>query len=411
MFSFKNLFRRGGTGTNYSDYFGKSDYGYKLNVDGFVPNSLLTAYKRNCSTLSTVINRHIKDISAIEFGIDNKGEGYITPVSEIDEYKNMKLPALVSKLAGDADLNGNIYLEQIGNEYRRINPRDVSWEGLSTIKITRPYGIESTYKYNTFNERFETTQGGVQGILYHKKLFDSISGTTGQGESPVLPIQDDILMTVFTNMHNATYMQKGMKTDMLISFDERIPDAKYDKFKKDFIEKNTGLDNVGIPVIMSGAGKSRIDNLQGSVRDMDFEKLLTKSDKAILKVYDIPLPVFMEGSQTFNNYAEAEKNYYKNSVLPLMKFVIDFINEILETQFVINSTTIPVLKQEMIENSDKMAKAGIYSVNECREISGYGEIDGGDQVFRPSSEIPIGDESVIEEPMPKQEDEEIETDE
>lgn len=368
---------------------------YNIDVSGEISASLELAYKRNCAIVSAIINKHTKDIAEIEFGPKIGDE--IIPVEESQDYAKYNLDRLAGKLAGDLDLDGNIYLEQIGaGVYRRIKPSQVSWISRREITVSRGYDKQSTYIYNIIKERFEANQNGITAVLYHANLLDTIDNETGRGESPLLAVQNEILMNIYANVHNSTYLKKGMKSDMLIMLETNLSDDNFQAFKKDFLGKHAGAENAGAPMILSGA-KGVVKDMQGQNKDMDFKGLLDRADSSIALIYDVPLPIIDKNTQTYNNYAEAEINYYKKSVLPLMRFVVKFLNEVLEAKFVINVSSIPALQKEMIENSKNMSSAGIYSVNESREIGGYGEIEGGDQIFRPSSDIPIGDDGGIEE--------------
>lgn len=387
---FNKLFNKSSGG---GSYFLNGSCGYSINYSGEIANSLELAYKRNCALLSAIINRHSKDISEIEFGeVVNEA---VIPVQSSPTLSGYCLDKMIGKHAGDVDLDGNVYIEKTGSAYRRIKPVNIDWVDLNNIIITRAYGRQTSYKKNPITGNFETNQGGITGILYHKNLLDTIDNETGRGESPVLPIQNEILMNIYANQHNSTYLRKGMKSDMLIMLDEDLSEEAFKSFKKEFLAKHAGADNAGTPLVLSGS-KGTVKDMQGKTKDMDFKNLLEKAEQNIAVIYDIPLPLIISSNQTFNNYQEAELNYYKKSALPLMKFLVKWYNEIFETEMVINKGSIDVLRKEMIANSSEMSKAGIYSVNEAREIAGYGEIDGGDQIFRPASDIPIGDDGGIE---------------
>jgi len=136
--------------------------------------------------------------------------------------------------------------------------------------------------------------------------------------------------------------------------------------------------------------------MQGKVKDMDFKNLKEDNKTSIAGIYEMPLPIINPGNQTYNNYAEAEVNYYKNSLLPPAEFVIEFLSIIFEVKFEINKSSIPALQKDSMKVTLDMSNAGVFSVNECRNKAGYGDIVGGEQIFRPSSEIPIGDDGDIE---------------
>lgn len=363
---------------------------YSIDYDGIISPTLELALKRNSPTLSAIVRKHRKDIKKVNFG-KYAGNGIIY-VSDDIKYKRFNLNDLCADFVEDLDLDGNIYLEKIGSDnYRRIRPADIQWVNNNNITIQREGTKQTSYARDGSSNYFTTTQGGVSGILYTKRLLDIINLETGRGESPMLSIKQAIYMNIYATMHNESYLKRGMKSDMLITFEEKLNEKEFEVFKAEFNRKHSGASNAGKPLILGGV-KSQVQNLQGAVRDMDFKTLVDTADEQIAKVYDMPLPLISKTVQSYNNYSTAVSSYYRDCILPTAEFIISFLNEVFQDTFIIDETSIPALQEEKIRISKDMATAGIYSVNECREISGYGEIVGGEQIFRPASDIPIGDD-------------------
>lgn len=363
---------------------------YSIDYDGIISPVLELALKRNSPTLSAIIRKHRKDIKKVNFGKDT-GKGIIY-VSDDIKYKKYNLNDLCADFVEDLDLDGNIYLEKIGSEnYRRIRPADIQWVNNDNITIQRNGGKQTSYTRDRASDYFTTTQGGITGTLYTKRLLDIINLDTGRGESPMLSIKQAIYMNIYATMHNESYLKRGMKSDMLITFEEKLNEKEFENFKAEFNRKHSGASNAGKPLILGGV-KTQVQNLQGAVRDMDFKTLVDTADEQIAKVYDMPLPLISKTVQSYNNYSTAVSSYYRDCILPTSEFLISFLNEIFQENFKIDETSIPALQEEKIRISKDMATAGIYSINECREVSGYGEIVGGEQIFRPASDIPIGDD-------------------
>lgn len=368
---------------------------YTINYDGTINSTLELALKRNSPTLSAIIRKHRKDIKKIAFGRSTGDDNEIIYVEEDKEFSKYRLSDMAADFIEDLDLDGNIYLEKVGSgTYRRIRPADVTWVDNNNIIIQRSGGNQTNYKRDT-SGNFMATQSGIQAILYTKRLLDVINLETGRGESPMLSVIQAIYMNIWATMHNETYLKRGMKSDMLITFEEKLNEKEFEKFKEEFNTKHSGASNAGKPLILGGV-KTQVQNLQGAARDMDFKTLVDTADEQIAKVYDMPLPLISKTVQTYNNYNTAVSSYYRDCILPTAEFIMGFLGEVFGVKFIIDETSIPALQEEKINISKNMATAGIYSVNECREIAGYDEIVGGEQIFRPSSDIPIGDDMGVE---------------
>lgn len=379
-------------GSSNNNYFSFQQNSYSMDLDGCIDPEVEIALKRNSPLLSAITRKHRKDIKKINFGIDAGKE--LTPIDDDIKYKNYNLSNLSSDFMEDLDIDGNIYMEKTGGilsngKYSRIRPADIMWQDKYTITVSRSGGKQTVYKKKS-EGIFESSQSKIPSLIYHARLLDLINIDTGRGESPMLSIQNAVYMTIYATQHNSTYLQKGMKSDMIITSENTMNKNDFQSFKDEFNKQHSGMQNTGKPVFLANSGKTNLLNLQGNTKDMDFKNLIDTSDQQIAKVYDFPLALISQDNQTYNNYATAISSYYRDSIIPGIGFILDFYNIIFGVKFKIDETSIPALKEEKIRISKDMATAGIYSINECRAETGYNEVVGGEEIYRPASDIPIG---------------------
>lgn len=111
-----------------------------------------------------------------------------------------------------------------------------------------------------------------------------------------------------------------------------------------------------------------------------------------------PMLLGIPGDNTYANYAEASRAFWRETVIP---FATQNLGEIgnwyglltgtPDLELVPNTDDIPALASERAEKWDMLNSAEFLSVDEKREAAGYGKVPGGAVVLVASSDVPLED--------------------
>jgi phage portal protein BeeE len=98
-----------------------------------------------------------------------------------------------------------------------------------------------------------------------------------------------------------------------------------------------------------------------------------------------PMLLGIPGDNTFANYAEANRVFFRQTVLPLAQRVGSSIAQWLSPQFgdsirvTIDTDRIDALAADRAALWDRVSNAAFLTLNEKREAVGYGPVAGGDR--------------------------------
>lgn len=103
-------------------------------------------------------------------------------------------------------------------------------------------------------------------------------------------------------------------------------------------------------------------------------------------------------NMTFSNLDTAKYAYYDNAVLPILKRILNFLSTKLltrypgteELEYYFDESAIESLEARKFENAMMASKIGILSDNEIRAMIGYEAISGGDVIYKPANQAPVG---------------------
>lgn len=173
-----------------------------------------------------------------------------------------------------------------------------------------------------------------------------------------------------------------------------LTDEQYERAKKEVEDSYSGPDNAGRPMVME-AGAEWMD-FGLSPTDMDWKSGQEMSTRDICKVYNVaPELVGDSSNKTYSNYKEARIALYHETVLPLMDWLVDELNNWLTPLFGDGAVlgydldAIDALRQDQCQMVERLAKAWWMTPNERRRETGLQDIEGGDTLLVPANMVPI----------------------
>lgn len=134
-------------------------------------------------------------------------------------------------------------------------------------------------------------------------------------------------------------------------------------------------------------------------KELDVTNLKADAAREICFAYGVPpMLLGIPGDNTYANYAEANRAFWRDTVIPFAERNLEEIGGWLAMHYgeadltlVPNTDNIIALETETAERWKRLNAADFITVNEKREAAGYGGTDGGDVVLVPSSNVPLED--------------------
>jgi HK97 family phage portal protein len=160
-----------------------------------------------------------------------------------------------------------------------------------------------------------------------------------------------------------------------------------DRLKADFAEQYQGAGNSGRPLILEGGLEWKAMSL--TPHDMDFLEAKHASAREIALAFGVPpMLLAIPGDNTYSNFQEANRVFWRQSVLPLAGRIGCALTHWLAPVFgdalrlSVDTDRIEALSADRAALWNRVSTAPFLSVNEKRLATGYGPVDGGD-VFQP----------------------------
>lgn len=123
---------------------------------------------------------------------------------------------------------------------------------------------------------------------------------------------------------------------------------------------------------------------------MDFLEAKHASAREIALAFGVPpMLLGIPGDNTYSNYQEANRVFWRQSVLPLAGALVARLRigcrrSSVKTSCSVDTDKIDALNPDRATLGERLSKAPFLSVNEKRLAAGYGPIEGGD-VFQQSN--------------------------
>jgi HK97 family phage portal protein len=161
---------------------------------------------------------------------------------------------------------------------------------------------------------------------------------------------------------------------------------QYDRLKGEFAEHFQGASNAGRPLILEGGLDWKPVSL--SPKDMDFLEAKHAAAREIALAFGVPpMLLAIPGDNTYSNYQEANRVFWRQSVLPLAGRISCALTHWLAPVFgegltlAADTDRIEALSPDRAALWERVSKAPFLTINEQRLATGYGPVEGGD-VFR-----------------------------
>jgi HK97 family phage portal protein len=285
--------------------------------------------------------------------------------------------SFIEAICANLLLYGNAYVEAVLldgalRELHALRPDRMSVE-------TGRNGWPSAYVYRAMgNEaRYEMRGDGVEPIL-HIRLFNPLDDH--YGFAPLAAAQMAIDTHSAASFWNKALLDNSARPSGALVYagpdGAHLSDAQFTRLKEELEENFSGAANAGRPLLLEGGLDWKALSL--SPKDMDFAESKASAAREIALAFGVPpLLLGLPGDNTFNNYQEANRAFWRQTVLPLVSRVQKSFQAWLQPGFGAfrldyDADRLEALASERATEWARIGAAAFLTLDEQREALGYG---------------------------------------
>lgn len=306
-------------------------------------------------------------------------------------------------------VTGNSYVTATGGMKRP--PLELYTQVPTRVSITPDQidGYAGTYSVASVNDsvkfnrvemdgRFRYIDDDDMRELMHLRTFNPGDGIdTLYGMSKLTPVYYEIEQWINASIHNLSLLRNGATPSGVLSTEKNLTDDQYNRLNKEMEKYFMGPRNAGRPLIAEGGLEYSAMGMTN--KDMDFDNLKKGIQDTLYSVLRIPLPMVSRAQMTLSNLDNSKYIFYDNAVLPMFNSVFDDLGDALMPRFKLDPMRytltympdeIPSLAARHMEETKNLNDMNKLTPNEVRARLGYGQVEGGDVLYQPSTNIPIG---------------------
>ena len=162
-----------------------------------------------------------------------------------------------------------------------------------------------------------------------------------------------------------------------------LTEAQFERLKRELEDTYQGALNAGRPLLLEGGLDWKAMSL--SPKDMDFMDAKHAAAREIALAFGVPpMLLGIPGDNTYSNYQEANRVFWRGTVLPLAartggafaQWLAPAIGR--ELRLAIDTDRIEALAGDRAALWERVTKAPFLTMNEKREATGYAPVEGGD---------------------------------
>jgi len=164
--------------------------------------------------------------------------------------------------------------------------------------------------------------------------------------------------------------------------DTVISDDQFVRLKRELEDSYQGARNAGRPLLLEGGLDWKAMSL--SPKDMDFMEAKHAAAREIALAFGVPPQLLgIPGDSTYSNYQEANRVFFRATVLPLANRVGAALSNWLAPAFgavrlVADADQIDALSADRAALWSRISEAPFLTLNEKRAVVGYAPVEGGE---------------------------------
>ena len=294
--------------------------------------------------------------------------------------------ALLEMLVSHLLLAGNAYIEGVAldgtvRELYALRPDRMKL-------VSGPDGWAEAYEYGVGGRsvRFDQTASPVPPIL-HLTFFHPLDDHYGL--APIEPAAVAIDTHNAGSKWNKALLDNAARPSGALVYagpeGAVLSDSQFDRLKRELTETYQGAVNAGRPLLLEGGLDWKAMSL--TPKDMDFLEAKHTAAREIALAFGVPPMVLgIPGDNTYANFQEANRCFFRQTVLPLAARIGNSFAQWLAPQFgdgiriVVDTDRIDALAADRAALWERVSNAAFLTLNEKREAVGYAPLEGGDRL-------------------------------
>ena len=285
-------------------------------------------------------------------------------------------------LCGHLLLSGNAYVEPVmldGRlcELHLLRPDQVSAEA-------GPDGWPEAYRHTSAPRARRLPAGAAPPGLLHLRLFHPLDEQRGFGPMSAAEGALDLLQAAAR--WNRALLDNSARPSGALVYQPKeggnlTPD-QYERLRQELEEGFSGPMRAGRPLLLEGGLDWRAMGL--SPRDMDFTEARNGAARDVALAFGVPpMLLGIPGDNTYANYQEANRAFYRLTVLPMLTRIASALSAWAAGHYgplrlEPDLDRIPGLAAERGEVWARVGAADFLTDDEKRQAVGYGPQGGGD---------------------------------
>ena len=306
-------------------------------------------------------------------------------------------PAFLEAIAAHLMLSGNAYIEAVsldgeGGQAGRPVPRELYALRPDRVKVVPgPDGWPAAFDYTVSGTTVRFTQdgrdAGAPPPVLHLSLFNPLDDYYGLSPLEAAAIAVDT-HNAAANWNKALLDNAARPSGALVYAGAEgalLNDSQFERLKKELTEQYQGTANAGRPLLLEGGLDWKPMSL--SPKDMDFMEAKHSAAREIALAFGVPpMLLAIPGDNTYSNYQEANRVFWRQSVLPLANRIGAALAQWLAPAYGgalsmnVDTDRVEALAMDRAALWERVTKAPFLTVNEKRAATGYGAVAGGDVV-------------------------------
>ncbi|MEM9221502.1 MAG: phage portal protein [Pseudomonadota bacterium] len=291
--------------------------------------------------------------------------------------------ALMETVYGHLMVAGNAYLEVVALDGV---PRELFALRPDRMKVVPgPDGWPAAFHYTAGTRTIEFIQDGDVPPILHLSLFHPLNDH--YGFAPIEAAQTCL------DIHNASGGWSKALLDnaarpsgaLVYTGEGNLNDEQFQRLKAELEDGYMGARNAGRPLLLEGGLDWK--TMAMSPRDMDFIEAKNQAAREIALAFGVPpMLLGIPGDNTYANYREANRAFWRQTILPLVNKTAQALSNWLapawpdaSLRLSFDADQIEALSTEREALWERIVAADFLTREEKRAAVGYGADDGDDQ--------------------------------
>jgi HK97 family phage portal protein len=288
-------------------------------------------------------------------------------------------------VAASLMISGNAYIEAVAVE-----------DAVRELYVLRPDrmrvvpgadGWPQAYDYTVSGRTVRFDQAAALPPILHLKFFHPLDDHYGLG--PLEPAAAAIDVHNAAAAWNKALLDNSARPSGALVYagpdGAVLSDNQFDRLKTELDAQFQGAANAGRPMLLEGGLDWKAMSL--SPKDMDFMDAKHAAAREIALAFGVPpMLLAIPGDNTYANYQEANRVFFRQTVLPLAGRIGAALSRWLAPQFGAGLTLVPDTDQIDALAADRAAlwsrvsDAPFLTLNEKRVVTGFAPVEGGDRL-------------------------------